>query len=89
MHTLTLLLSSFIGTLIEIELFLMLVRAILSWVMPDRSSRLWQILLALTEPVILPIRNLLSRFRFFQMCPIDLSFLAACLLLEAVLMLLP
>lgn len=89
MTHLTLLLSSFIATLIRIELFLMLVRAIMSWVMPDRSSKIWEIVFGLTEPVIYPIRQLLHRFRFVQMCPIDLSFLAACLLLDLVLTLLP
>lgn len=84
-----LLLSSFIGTLIEIELFLLLVRAVLSWVMPDRSSKISQIVYSLTEPVIYPIRRFLSRFSFVRTCPIDLSFLAAVLLLEVILSMLP
>jgi len=82
------LISSFVATLVRIVELLMLVRAIMSWVMPDRSSRLYQIVYGLTEPVIAPVRALVSRISFLQGLPIDMSFLITWLLLDLVLRLL-
>lgn len=70
--------------LLDVVIFAMMIRAIMSWVMPDRSSRFFQIVYGLTEPVIAPIRQLLSRFAFFRSSPIDLSFLIAYLILEII-----
>ena len=85
----TLLLSALISSIIEMELLLLLVRAIMSWVMPDRGSKVWQVVYGLTEPVLYPIRRLMNRIPFCASCPIDLSYLATCLLLDALLALLP
>ncbi len=77
-----------VSALIRAELLLLLVRAILSWVMPGPDSPIWRLVVSFTEPVIYPIRQILNRFPFVRECPVDLSFLAAVLLLQAVQMIL-
>ena len=66
----------------------MLVRAIMSWIMPDEDSGLSRFIYGITEPLIAPMRALLNRFSFVQRCPIDLSFSAVCLILILIEMLL-
>ncbi len=67
----------------------MLLRAILSWFFMEDESTLLLFLVAITEPFILPIRVLLSRFRFASESPIDLSFVIASLLIGALVVFLP
>jgi len=62
----------------------MFVRAIMSWIPGLDDNKFGDFLYALTEPVIAPVRALLSRFRFFNELPIDMSFLIAYLLLSLV-----
>jgi YggT family protein len=54
---------SAVGSILEIVLksleFLIVVRALLSWVNPDPNNTIVQIVYKLTEPVIYPIRKLL------------------------------
>ncbi len=69
--------------------FAMLLRAILSWFMPEDGSALMGILVFITEIFITPVRFLLSRFRFVNECPIDISYMAAFLLLAILQMALP
>ena len=89
MYRFTLLLSALISSILELELLLLLIRAVMSWVMPERGSKLWQAVYGLTEPVLYPVRQLMNRIPFCQRCPIALSYLVTCLLLDAVLSLLP
>ena len=65
-------------SLIELAIFL---RAILSWFI-DPYSRIMQILYAVTEPFIAPIRAVLSRF-MGDMPMMDFSPLIAMLLISA------
>ena len=60
---------------------LLLVRAILSW-FPGGGSRFEEIIYNLTEPVLMPFRRLMSRFRFARALPIDLSFLVCLLTIQ-------
>ncbi|MBR6917949.1 MAG: YggT family protein [Clostridia bacterium] len=70
---------------IEILTLLMFIRAVLSWFpIVDRSSKFMGFLYMITEPVISPVRSLLSRFDFVRRFPIDLSFLATYLLLHII-----
>ncbi len=61
----------------------MFFRAILSWFMPEENG-LTYFLALLTEPFIAPVRFILSRFRFAQELPIDLSFMVTFLLLAVI-----
>ena len=55
----------------------MLARALMSWIPSLRGSALDNILYQITEPIILPFRQLLSRIPGLQGFPVDLSFLVA------------
>lgn len=68
---------------------LMLVRAIMSWLPFDDSSPLLRFVYCVTEPVILPVRNLLDKIGFLSDLPIDISFLVTYMILTFVLYLLP
>lgn len=60
----------------------LLVRAILSWFDPERSSRLSNFLMLVTEPMILPVRALCQKKNWFQQTPLDVPFLITVLLLS-------
>ena len=59
----------------------MFARMILSFFGLDEDGGLGAFLMLLTEPVILPVRVILSRFRALEGLPIDLSFLVTYLLI--------
>lgn len=67
--------------LVNTALFL---RAILSWFMREWDNKFMQALCTLTEPVLMPMRKLLSRFEFVRSFPIDLSFIATWLALDII-----
>ena len=66
----------------------MLARAILSW-FPEMGGRLVDVLYAITEPFIYPIRRLFERMGWFQGSPIDISFSVTFLLITVVMYMLP
>ena len=68
---------------------MMLARAIISWIAFDEDSPLQHFLYCATEPFILPIRKLIERSSRLSALPIDISFLAAYILLSVIAMLLP
>ena len=51
----------------------MLVRAVMSW-FPIGDNIISDIAYSITEPIIIPVRNLLDRFESVRNFPIDLSF---------------
>jgi uncharacterized protein YggT (Ycf19 family) len=53
----------------------LIVRAICSWVPYFRESRVNQLAMIITEPIVAPLRNALFRISFVRRCPIDLSFI--------------
>ncbi len=61
--------------------FLMLGRAILSWLPLDEDNPIENFLYAVTEPVIAPVRALIEYFGWFEGLPIDMSFFITFLLL--------
>lgn len=65
-------------TVLEI---LLLVRALISWFPQIQGSKLHQIVHMVTEPILLPFRNLLRRIPGIQGFPLDLSFLLAYMVL--------
>ena len=62
----------------------MLVRAILSWFDPMHEWRISAFFHVLTEPVIMPVRSLCERRRWFEGLPIDVPFLITVVLLYVV-----
>lgn len=61
---------------------LMLVMALMSWIPPLRQTRLYQFISMVVEPVIAPFRRLLYRIPGMDRFPLDLSFLAAWMVLS-------
>lgn len=51
----------------------MLVRAVMSW-FPIGDNIISDIAYAITEPVIIPVRNIMDRFESVRNFPIDISF---------------
>ena len=70
--------------LIDVLLFAMFVRAILSWFDPMQEWRLSGFLTAITEPVIMPIRILCDKMHWFEGMPVDIPFILSWLLLTFV-----
>ncbi len=73
-------------TLLQI---LMMLRAVMSWLPIDEDSNVGNFIYAMTEPVVMPIRAILSHFEALDGLPIDMSFLTAYVLLSLVRMMLP
>jgi YggT family protein len=59
--------ASVVNILLTIMYWLILIRALLSWVSPDPSNPLVQFLMRVTEPVLEPVRRLLPPL------PLDIS----------------
>lgn len=72
-------LATFISLLAQVLFFAVLIRAILSWFMPNDSSGLGRILFDITEPVLAPIRRVLP-----PLGGIDFSPLVAMVLIQVV-----
>ena len=62
----------------------MLGRAVLSWFPTEEPTKLGAFLYVVTEPFIMPIRNLCGRFGWFQGVPLDMPFLITSLLMMLV-----
>ena len=71
---------------IEVAMFL---RAILSWFIMDEENRFMLFLVAVTEPIILPLRALCSKIPAIDESPLDIPFFIAFLLLTLLNGLLP
>ena len=68
--------------LIEVLQTLMLVMALMSWVPQLRLTKLFYMISMVVEPVIDPFRRLLYRIPGMDRFPLDLSFLAAWMVLS-------
>ena len=73
-----------INRLIGIYAGIMLVYCLLGWFVRDPSNKFMHALAAITEPPLVPIRNLMHRVEFFRNSPVDYSPLVLFLLLRAV-----
>ena len=63
----------------------MMARAIISW-FPIEPNKFIRFLEIFTEPVVYPIRKLFEKLNWFQGIPLDMSFMAAFLILSVVLL---
>lgn len=71
-----------IARAIDIYIFIIVIRAIISWVNPDPYNPIVQLLYKLTEPVLRPIRRIL--FRSVGNIRIDFSPLIAIIVLSII-----
>lgn len=70
-------LITFINTLATVLFFAIIIRAILSWIMPNMGAGLSRVLMDITEPILAPIRRVLP-----PLGGIDFSPLLAMILIQ-------
>ena len=75
--------------LIDVLLTAMMLRVILQWPAPEAEGRVSRLVGAMTEPVIIPVRALLSLFGIGEDSPMDIGFYVTSLLLVALRIFLP
>lgn len=68
--------------LIDILSMAMMVRAIMSWFI-DESNSVYSFFISITEPIIIPVRKLLSKTPLGGF-PVDMSFLITFFILEII-----
>ena len=73
---------STVRIIIAVLQFLMLARAILSWLPIEDDNPIVSFLYGVTEPVIMPVRVVLDRLGLFEGMPIDMSFCITFILLS-------
>ena len=61
--------------------YALLISAILSWVAPDAEGWLVNLIYAITEPFLLPVRKLLAKKNLNSAGPLDLSFFLTVMLI--------
>lgn len=74
----------FILLFLDVVSIAMLGRAVLSWFSMGEQTKIGTFLYVVTEPFIMPIRNLCGRFGWFQGLPLDMPFLITMVLLSTV-----
>ncbi|WP_318362232.1 YggT family protein [uncultured Agathobaculum sp.] len=67
----------FVGSLLSILQFMFFARAIMSWFVQGGSSKIYEFLCFVTEPIIQPFRSLLSCVSALRNSPFDFAFMLA------------
>ena len=75
--------------LIDVLLTAMMLRVILQWTDPEVEGRVSRLVGVMPEPVIIPVRALLSLFGIGEDSPMDIGFYVTSLLLVALRIFLP
>lgn len=68
-------LSYFVYFLLEAVMLAMFLRAILSWFPLKEDNPIVGFLSLVTEPFILPLRNLFYKMNWFQQTPLDVAYI--------------
>ncbi len=79
--------AALISSFCNIALILLLVRAIFSW-FPGQGGAFAELINAVTEPLLYPVRKIFELFDVRPGLPIDISFTVTCLLLIMIRMIL-
>jgi len=82
MAAITNMLRSVVHLLLSLLEYLMLIMAVMSWIPQLRTSRIYQGISMILEPLLMPIRKLLWRIPALRSFPLDLSFLLLWLLIS-------
>lgn len=88
MNELFYVLATTVSGFISVLLLFLMGRAVLG-LFADEESKAFVFCYAVTEPVVSPVRNLLSRIPSLEDFPIDLSYMATCLILIFIKLALP
>ena len=84
MNIATMLIAGTAKALLSVLEVCMLLRAILSWFPVRDDNPILLFACMVTEPIVAPVRALFDHFGWFEDSPLDVSFLAAYLLLSIV-----
>ena len=68
-------LYNILDTLLQIYVYIVIIRALISWFNPDPRNQLYRLLYDITEPVLLRIRRILPDMRGIDISPIVLILL--------------
>ena len=66
--------TNVIHLFLTVVLFLMFIRAILSWFPLSQGNPIETFVIAVTEPFIIPVRLIIDMFDLLSSLPIDISF---------------
>lgn len=86
METFLYIIVMLVRLVIMVEMAMMFLRMIFSWIMPESEGGIIDLFYYLTEPVIAPIRALLSRIPAVAELPIDISFIVTWLILSIIIL---
>ena len=89
METIFFILAKAVAIYLTLASYAMLARVIVQFFVVPEESRLFAILLFLTEPVVVPFRLLFAKLNIAQGVPIDVPFMAAYLALTLAQLVLP
>ena len=70
MSNLLITIARLINFLISVYIWIIVIRALVSWFNPDPHSRLVRLIVDLTEPVLKPVRSLLPHMRGIDLSPL-------------------
>lgn len=62
--------AQIIGVILTILTWIIIIRALISWVNPDPYNQIVQFLYRVTEPILMPIRRILPAMGGFDLSPI-------------------
>lgn len=68
--------------LIDVITAAMFIRCIISWFLGEMDNKFTRLLLAITEPALMPLRKLFVKMNWFQQTPLDMSFIFTWMLLS-------
>lgn len=78
-----------VSLLVSTLQFMMLFRAVFSWMPLDEDSAIMNFIYFTTEPIIIPVRMIVERSDTVKSMPIDISFIISFVLLSIVQVMLP
>ena len=64
-----------LDTLLQVYVYIVIIRALISWFNPDPRNQLYRLLYDITEPVLMRIRRILPDMRGIDISPIILILL--------------
>ena len=83
-YSLVYLFTNVISFFLTAVLFMMFLRAVLSWLPLSDDNVIEEFVYAVTEPFIIPVRMILERFDSLNGLPVDISFFVSFILLSVI-----
>ena len=76
-------LAGIVSLALDVLALAMAIRALMSWFVDDDNA-LYQMLIYITEPIIIPFRMLLSHFEWVRTCPMDVAYLVTIIVISII-----